>query len=246
MRWKALRVAEATPAARECREFSLGNGVMKQILMPILFLATMSGCAAIETVGQPLGELYNLLSGNTPGRAARRMEDPYFPDERREGINYLVARDFGKRDPYTERYEQIALTDKDYLVRATAVRALNRARDAEATGVFISALSDQSPMVRLEGAKALSNVPDPAALAPLIRLLENINEDRDVRIAAAQALKHYKNLQTARTLVNMLSERNFGVAWQSRQSLVDLTGKDLGYDEAEWLLFLTGPQRPFG
>jgi hypothetical protein len=189
--------------------------------------------------------LINVITGNTAGRAARRMEDPYYPDERRDGINYLVHRNYGKKAPYTTRYEQIAVSDPDYLVRATAVRALNRARDAEATKVFISALGDDSPMVRMEGAKALVNVPDPAAVAPLIRALQDPSEDRDVRIAAADALRHYKDLQTARTLVNMLAERNFGVAWQSRRSLVALTGRDLGYDESQWLMYLTGTEVRF-
>lgn len=211
-----------------------------------MLLAFLTGCQAMENIGKPFGELYNLFSGNTAGRAARRMEDPYFADERREGIGYLVARDYGKKEPYTKRYSQIAVGDEDYLVRATAIRALNRSRYSASTNVFISALSDEHAMVRLEAAKALVNMPDPAAVAPLRGLLENPREDRDVRIAAADALRHYKNLETARTLVNMLSERNFGVAWQSRRSLVALTGRDLGYDESQWLLYLTGQEKPFG
>ena len=49
------------------------------------------------------------------------MEDQYFPDERREGINEMVSYDFGKREPYTTRYEQLAQNDEDWLVRATAI-----------------------------------------------------------------------------------------------------------------------------
>jgi len=218
---------------------------MKSLLCATL-LIFLTGCQTMENIGKPFGELFNAFTGNTAGRAARRMEDPYFADERREGSTSFVARDYGKRDPYTKRYSQIAVSDPDYLVRATAVRALNRSRNAEAVNTFVSALSDENAMVRLEGAKALANIPDRAAIAPLIKLLQSPDEDRDVRIAAADALKHYKDLETARTLVNMLAERNFGVAWQSRQSLVELTGRDLGYDESQWLLFLTGPEKPFG
>jgi hypothetical protein len=66
-----------------------------------------------------------------------------------------------------------------------------------------------------------------------------------VRIAAADALKHYRALDAARALVDTLDSRDFGVAWQSRRSLIRLTGRDLNYDEGQWLQFLTGPDRPF-
>jgi HEAT repeat protein len=87
---------------------------------------------------------------------------------------------------------------------------------------------------------------DPNAVAPLITLLQNPNEDRDVRIAAADALKHYRTIDVGRALVDTLDSRDFGVAWQSHRSLVRLTGKDLRYDEGAWLSYLTGPDRPFG
>ena len=53
-------------------------------------------------------------------------------------------------------------------------------------------------------------------------------------------------LEVARALVNTLGSRDFGVAWQSRQTLRSLTGRDLRYDEAAWLAYLTGPEKPFG
>lgn len=189
--------------------------------------------------------LVDAMTGKTPKAAAIRMEDPDFPDERRQGINELVDRGFGRQQPYTTRYRQIAQNDPDYLVRATALRALNRARDAEATPLFITALDDPNDTVKLEGAKALVNLPNQNALQPLLRIVNNPNENRDVRIAAADALKHYKSLDVARTLIGQLSSREFGLAWQSRRSLRNLTGKDLRYDESAWLEFVTGP-KPFG
>ncbi|MGK4277532.1 hypothetical protein, partial [Escherichia coli] len=57
------------------------------------------------------------------------------------------------------------------------------------------------------------------------RLLEQ-DENRDVRIAAADALRHYKTLEVSRALVTMLDQREFGVSWQCRQSLQVLTSKD--------------------
>ena len=205
-----------------------------------LLLLVAPGC-------QQLSQFYNNLTGNTPGKYARLMEEPSSADDRREGINGLVAQPFGRQPPYTTRYRQIAANDPDALVRATAVRALNRADDAGATDVYVKALSDPSELVRLEGAKALIQMPTPDAVAPLLKLLTRPDEPKDVRMASAAALKHYPRTDVARALAATLSERDFSVAWQARRSLRRLTGgRDFAYDEAAWLQFITGPDKPFG
>ena len=209
-------------------------------------LLLFTGCAQMEHAGSFAKRVTDYFSGNTPIKAAKQMEDPYFPDERRIGISKLSSYDFGRREPYIERYEQIAQFDSDWLVRATAIRALNRARDASATPIFIKALSDENDIVRVEAAKALNNIPDPAAVSTLVKIVGDQNESRDVRIWSASALRHYRTLEVARTLTGQLTNREFGVAWQSRKSLVAITGKDLHYDEGAWLDYLTGPDKPFG
>ncbi len=217
------------------------NGKMRRLIstaMLAIALMTATGC-------QQVGSFFGRLSGRTPFSAARKMQDPHFADERREGINELVANDFGKRPPYTKRYQQIAQADPDYTVRAIAVRALNRARDKSATDVFVKALSDRNDLGRLEAAKALGNVPDPSAVEGLSRIVTNGVETRDLRIAAAHALRHYRHLGAARSLVNVLNVKDFGVAWQARRSLRKVTGRDLKHDEGAWLTYLT-TQNPFG
>lgn len=209
---------------------------------------------AIDAIGSYFQLLGDRMNHSTPIEQARRMEDGKSADNRRKGINSLVERPFGQRPPYTTRYGEIAIgvpaansgPDPDYVVRATAIRALNRARDATSTPVFIKALSDRSDIVRLEAAKALNNVPDPAATALLLQRLADVNETMDVRIAAAEALRHYKTLEVARALVATLADRDFGIAWQARRSLQRLTDTDMGYDQGKWLSYITGPAKPFG
>jgi len=186
------------------------------------------------------------FGGDRPNRAAKLMEERSSADARRRGINDLVRWDFALNGPYVKRYRQIATADPDPLVRATAIRALNRARDAEARPIFIGALRDASVDVRMEAAKALNNLPDANAADPLVRVVTNPEEDRDVRIAAASALRHYKSLEVARALVPRLNEHDFAIAWQSRRSLRRITGKDLRYDEAAWLAYIAGPEKPLG
>ena len=195
----------------------------------------------------------------TPAEARRAVDDVTNPDRRRSGIAVLAVEYPGLRHPpETTRFQQLAQHDPDPTVRSMAVRALNICRDSSATKVFIAALNDESEQVRLEGAKALANVPDEQAVAPLLERLNNVRpttapgfqgeraETQDVRIAAADALRHYRTLDVARTLVGTLAEPDFGIAWQARQSLIFLTGRDLEYDEAAWLRYLVGPEKPFG
>jgi len=219
----------------------------KLLSIVVLPLVALTGCQQMERTGSAVGNFWNNLTGKTPLNAVKRMEDPYFADERRAGLNELSAKPFGRGEPYTARYQQIALTDKDFMVRVASIRALNRSRDASATSVFVRALDDENALVRTEAVKALSNLPDEAAIPKLIRMVNTVDEDRDVRIAAAGALKHYKRLDVARALISTLQGRDFGVAWQSRNSLVEITSKsDLRYDETEWLQYVTGPEKPFG
>ena len=191
-------------------------------------------------------QLLNFANGDRPARAVRLMESERSADARRRGINDLLRWDFAQGGPYVRRYRQIARNDPDPYVRSIAVRALNRSRDPDSRPLFVESLGDASELVRLEAAKALVNLPDPAAAEPLIRLVSRAEEDRDVRIAAAEALGHYRRLEVARALTPRLSEHDFAVAWQARRSLRRMTGRDFDYDEAAWLEFVSGPDKPFG
>lgn len=189
---------------------------------------------------------YDYFRGETPSTEALALENSKLPDRRRQGINALSDRPFGRNAPYTTRYGQIARFDSDATVRASAIRALNRSRDGSATGLFVAALADESRNVRLEAAKALANVPDPSATSALLNLFRNANEDLDVRIAAADALRQYRSLEVARALVNVLADREFGLAWQARQSLRTMTGADEFYNQSAWLTRITSPDQSLG
>lgn len=193
-----------------------------------------------------LAGAFNWLGGDRPVAAFRLMEDPYSPDNRRDGFNRMAKFGYLTNATFKARARQVAKLDADYTVRATAIRTSNRARDAQATGGFVNALGDKNEWVRLEAAKALANVPDASAAEPLMKLLNDKDESRDVRIAAADALKHDRTLPVVRALAAALNDREFGVAWQSRRSLRRLTHRDYGYDEAAWLAYFSGPEKPLG
>lgn len=229
------------PAIDDDSDFDPPNPVSDMIVAP--FQAIGNGFAAM--FAWPTQEIEK-LNGDTPRHAILRMEDKNSPDNRRNGMNRLLEWDFTHRPPYTRVFEGMATLDKDPTVRAAAIRACNRSRDKRATSVFIKGLSDPNEWVRLEAAKGLANLPDPNAAAPLTAIANNPDENRDVRIAATDALKYYRTIEIARVLSGLLADADFSVAWQARRSLVFLTHRDFGYDQGAWLAYFVGPQRPLG
>lgn len=181
-----------------------------------------------------------------PSTADRMLEDSTNADNRREGMNKLANFGFLTNEKFVVRVRQIAQYDSDYTVRATAIRTANRARDNKATPLFIKGLADSNDWVRLESVKALANVPDMNAVGPLLYIFGNAAETRDIRVAAADALKHYRTLAVVRALSGALTDKTFVIAWQSRQSLRYLTNRDYGYDVGLWLAYFTGAENAPG
>ena len=198
--------------------------------------------------------------GNTPGHYARMMEDDQSPDVRRTGVLRLVT-DYGfaRKEPYTDRYWQIAQGDPDTLVRVAGIRALDRSRDPRVVPIAIKALDDPNAFLRLEAAKALANIPDERAIPGLIRHIapiidiraeggrtEQQQESRDVRVACADALRNFPTKDSARVLVDALREKDFEVSWQARRSLELMTGHDFHYDQGKWRDYFASAPQPFG
>lgn len=213
------------------------------------FGVDVSGENPLAAIGHVIwsgpARLLRFTSGETPVKWATEMEDTHSPDNRREGIVNLAENRFARKDPYTKRYEQIGKSDPEYLVRGAAMRALNYSRSREGTELFVAGLDDGEALVRVEAAKALANVPVEKAVPQLIAHLQK-DESRDVRIACADALRNYKTIDVARALSAVMTDRDFGVSWQARESLRLMTGHDFRYDEGAWLGYLARESKPFG
>lgn len=201
---------------------------------------------ATAALWDQITRIYNYMTGTTPFEAAKAMLEPKYPDKRRRGIMWLAERQYGREDPYLKYYGSLAKADPDHTVRAMAIRALNRARVKDATSTYLAALDDKNELVRLEAAKALANIPEPLAMKALIQRLDRADENVDVRVACADALRTYRNAEVAQVLIRTLRDRQFGVSWQARKSLKLMTGKDYRYDQAAWLTYLSGAEKPFG
>lgn len=197
-----------------------------------------------NTAYQATESAIRFISGDRPIKYAKELFHKN-ADIRRQAVFELADHEFGRQEPYTQYYRTMAERDSDPTVRAAAVRALNRSRDTGAIAVFINALGDANQFVRLEAAKALANIPDPMAINALVKTLSDDRESRDVRIAAADALRLYPRSDVAQALIRVLDTPDFAVAWQARRSLNLLTGQDFRYDQAAWLTHLARSDKPF-
>ena len=168
-------------------------------MRPPTFLGLSLSGAYDLFIGLPV-RAYDRYTGYSPGQEAWMMMQSPSPDLRRTSILELADHRYG-RDPklpyVSEAYVQRAGKDDSPLVRAAALRALNRSRYAKAAALYRFALNDPDALVRLEAAKALANIPDDAAIDLLVVHLLG-DPIMDVRIACADALRNYKTLEVGK------------------------------------------------
>src|SRR5687768_12787653 len=55
-----------------------------------------------------IGDMIRVITGDTPFNAAKALLDPQFAERRRRAIVYLADRAYGRREPYTTYYENLA------------------------------------------------------------------------------------------------------------------------------------------
>jgi hypothetical protein len=115
-----------------------------------------------------------------------------------------------------------------------AVRTLGRAGDAKYMPDIIAALDDPDPMVRWDACVVLDRMPSDKAVVRLRQMAIDPEETVDVRASAATALKHYREDAVYRTLLRSMDDQNFTVRNAAHESLVAMTGRDLGYDPMNW------------
>jgi hypothetical protein len=175
-----------------------------------------------------------------PARAATDILSPS-ANTRRLAILALVDRPYGRtEEAYRATWRSLASVDPDPVVRLTAVRAIHRSADPNATAILIAALSDGNERVRIEAVKALAKLPAAEAQAPLLKLLNDPASSVELRTWCADALRHYPVPAVQRALIDQLDQRDFAVAWQSRRSLFLQLKQDHRYDKAAWLRTIAG------
>ena len=207
----------------------------------VLFLAPL-GCS---TIGDDLSDLGDSLTPVSPPEAARMMVDPYDPDNRRRGTVLISNSPFGGSDAYLTLYRDRAKYETDPLVRAASLAALGRYGQPEDGPLIAASLSHEKFQVRWEAAKALQRIHNPDVVRDLLRVIANIDEDVDIRIAAAIALGQYPQDRVFQGLVAALDVSQLAINVAARQSLETLTGQDFGFEATDWLRWYSRTTGPF-
>jgi hypothetical protein len=187
----------------------------------------------------PIGNFFDYITHDNAEYAAKKMANKNSPDQQREGMLRLTDFEFARHGVYVEGYAIEARSAPDFTVRAAGIRALNRCRAKGYTSLFLDALASDEPLIQLEAADALGNIPDPQSVHALVARLQDGTVNVDVRVSCAEALRNFHTSESMNALVSVLDDTNFGVAWQARQSLELLTGQDFRYDSKLWLNYIS-------
>lgn len=155
-------------------------------------------------------------------------------DRRWDGITKLCKKDWGLRDPYLAYFALCLEGDEAPTVRSAAARGLGMAGDPKYLPALTRALAnDRSENVRWDAAVALGKVRGEEAVEPLRKAAAE-DSSLDVRVASARALRLYRDPGVVRALVYCLTDEAFDVRYAAHESLVRITGKDLGFEPGDW------------
>jgi len=190
--------------------------------------------------------LFELVGPTTPAEAAEMALDAEDTDRRFRGTMMLANAPFGGEAPYIAMYEDYT-TDEAPNVRAAATRALgNHGDPARHVPMIIERLESEERVVRIEAARALQRLHNPAAIEPLVRRLDpDIEPEPDIRAEAAHALGQYADPTVVQVLIATLADRHLRVARNARKALKTLTGQDFGLDRSEWSQWVSSTDNPF-
>ena len=207
------------------------------ICVALVFLAACSwGCSTVRSLP---GRTMRAMFGRSSKELVAMAFDPADADRRREGVVGLSEKRWGRSEQYLHAYAVISKKDPEPSVRCAAVEALGKANDPQYLPDIVAALSDESASVRLQAATVLDRTPGDIAVEPLQKHAIS-DSSVDVRMWSAKALRHYRQKPVLATLVRCLADESFGVCYKAHEALVELTGRDLGYEAEDWTAAAAG------
>jgi hypothetical protein len=168
-------------------------------------------------------------------------------DRRREALQEIVEdKDARHVESVVKLYCLVARTDKNAMVRSAAVRGLAVLEGEEVVPTLCHVLeTDDDVYVRADAATALGeHAGDPAALEGLADALAS-DTRTDVRIAAAESLRHFRDKRAAAALARAVAYDDLAVAHNAWQGLRYMTGQDLPRDTEAWDQYLASAEDPF-
>jgi HEAT repeat protein len=207
------------------------------------------GCQVETSEGQsPVSALLaKLVGGSSAEKREKLINDLLSPDAdvRREAVLKLGQGEAARWDVTPKILKNRALGDESPLVRAAAVQVYAQLIESEELPEVLSKAADDIDMrVRMEAAAALSNRWDTQSMEILLKLLEN-DEETAIRTQAAGGLVNFRDRKSVRGLTEALDDDEFSVSYRARQSLMELTGQDFGYDRQAWQEWFYATEKVF-
>lgn len=185
------------------------------------------------------------------------------PDDRRRGVVGLARSNDGGSDWALKVYDTIARTDKDTMVRCTAVRAMWPGATAEQVPTLLGILSSQKRSredvriapgpLRWAAAKVLLAVVNDyryqdSQRAEIVKtLLDRLSkdDDRNVRLTVIDTLAYFAEQPIPWALADAMQEDDFAQQSAAERALICLTGVTHHHDPAAWKKWLSSTQDPF-
>lgn len=229
-------------------------------LWPLTVLALLVLTSCRDGTGR--GKFSHWFVRRSPQQEMLRALEASDPDVRRQAVAKVAKSDQVSSDWALQGLDAIARTDPDSHARCAAIAGLQRSGRSQAVDTLLQILhADQHPervappdaavraaavhaLGRLCAAGCADDQQRPAAGETLASLLTS-DPNRHVRLAAAEGLSGFRDRQVLPVLVGSLRDRDFGVAYASRRSLVTLTGMEFGYDVSAWQQWLQQTAEPF-
>ncbi len=182
-------------------------------------------------------------TGPPPAELAAMAIDPYDANRRYIGTVGLAGSYFASDPVYLALFEDNA-GDTDAAVRAAAIRGLANHGGQRHTSTLIKALRDADKQVRLEAARGLQRLHDPAGVDALLAATREPagyppqpgeEVEPDVRAEAVAALGQYAEPRVVEGLLTALRDQSLAVNRGALASLRTLTGQDFGLDHDAWV-----------
>ena len=207
----------------------------------------LGGCADLGLNYEPgTKSLFDFDAGPNYQQASLRARNPYDANARYRGTLMLANAPFASEDPFLALFEQ-NIKDRDPSVQMAAARGLANHGSPEHATLLIEALENQAEIVRLEAARGLQRLHNPAAISALMRHSREADEqDAAVRAECTHALGQYAQERVLIHLVERLREDpSLTVVSSAMDALRFLTGKELGLIASRWDVWTQSESDPF-
>jgi HEAT repeats/PBS lyase HEAT-like repeat len=217
------------------------------LIVAMVTSLSLGGCGTIGLNYEPgTKSLLQFNTGPNYQQASLRARNPYDANERYRGTLVLANAPFASEDPYLTLFEQ-NIEDRDPSVQMAAVRGLANHGTPEHATLLAEALDNENEIVRVEAARGLQRLHNPAAISALMRhSREGQEEDAAVRAECAHALGQYAEPRVLHHLIEVLrDDPSLTVVSSAMDALKYLTGQELGLDASQWDAWVKSEAEPF-